>query len=121
MVRTSPILWHPRSPDVTPLDFCMREVILLGPEVQEDGVFHHCNLDIRRYLKNHISHEWIARASPILWHPRSPDVTPLDFCMREVILITLFTVKEYGTYHIYDRELSLLLSQCHWARFIASK
>jgi hypothetical protein len=46
---------------------------------QQDGAPPHFSSDVRQFLDNHFSDRWIGRGGPILWAPRSPDLTPLDF------------------------------------------
>ena len=51
---------------------------------QQDGAPPHWALDVRAYLNNELENYWMGRAAAadgvlLLWPPRSPDLTPLDF------------------------------------------
>ena len=39
----------------------------------------HWGLAVRQFLNDTFPDKWIGRHGPILWPPRSPDITPLDF------------------------------------------
>ena len=50
----------------------------------QDGAPPHFSLVVREYLNEQLTDRWIGRATAadsavILWPPRSPDLTPLDF------------------------------------------
>lgn len=46
----------------------------------QDGAPAHWALTVRAFLNRHFPMRWIGRSSPfIVWPPRSPDLTPLDF------------------------------------------
>lgn len=46
---------------------------------QQDGAPAHFSILVRRYLDIVFPNGWIGRNGPVLWPPRSPDMTPLDF------------------------------------------
>jgi hypothetical protein len=46
---------------------------------QQDGASAHWAHIIRKCLDMHFSGRWVGRDGPILWPPRPPDITPLDF------------------------------------------
>jgi hypothetical protein len=46
---------------------------------QQDGAPAHYLEEVREYINTRFPGRWIARAAPIAWPPRSPDLTPLDF------------------------------------------
>lgn len=46
---------------------------------QQDGAPAHYAVLVRRYLDLVFPNRWIGRCGPILWPPRSPDLTGLDF------------------------------------------
>ena len=51
---------------------------------QQDGTPPHWALDVRAYLNDELANCWVGRAAAaddalLLWPPRSPDLTPLDF------------------------------------------
>ncbi|KAJ4431095.1 hypothetical protein ANN_19690 [Periplaneta americana] len=44
-----------------------------------DGAPAHFSRTALRYLDRRFPDRWICRGGPIAWHPRSPDLNPLDF------------------------------------------
>ncbi|UYV78197.1 hypothetical protein LAZ67_16000433 [Cordylochernes scorpioides] len=76
--------WPSRSPDLTPCDFW-----IWG--------------DVRAYLDQHVSGQWIGRRGPIEFPARSPDLTPLDFFLWG-------TVKD-GVYKRKPRNLDILWNE----------
>lgn len=46
---------------------------------QQDGAPPHFGINVRTYLNNNFANRWIGRGGPVLWPPRSPDLTPLDY------------------------------------------
>ena len=51
---------------------------------QQDGAPPHWALDVRAYLNDELENRWVGRAAAaddalLLWPPRSPDLTPLDY------------------------------------------
>nr|CAI5870216.1 unnamed protein product [Callosobruchus analis] len=46
---------------------------------QQDGAPPHYHRDVRAYLDQNLSGQWIGRRGKIEFPPRSPDLTPLDF------------------------------------------
>ena len=51
---------------------------------QQDRTHPHWALDVRAYLNDELANCWVGRAAAaddalLLWPPRSPDLTPLDF------------------------------------------
>lgn len=46
---------------------------------QQDGAPAHYARLVREYLDLVFPNRWIGRLGPMLWPPRSPDLTPLDF------------------------------------------
>ena len=51
---------------------------------QQDGAPPHWALDVRAYLIDELENRWVGRAGAdddalLLWPPRSPDLTPLDY------------------------------------------
>ena len=46
---------------------------------QHDGAPPHFSANVRALLDARYRNRWIGRGGPILWPPRSPDLTPLDF------------------------------------------
>ena len=48
---------------------------------QQDGAPSHWGLEVREFFNETFPDRWIGRDGPILWPPRSPDITPWDFFM----------------------------------------
>jgi len=48
---------------------------------QHDGAPSHYTRHVMRHLYDTFPNRWIVRGSTINWPPRSPDLTPLDFCL----------------------------------------
>lgn len=46
---------------------------------QLDGAPAHFAAPVRAWLDEEFPNRWIGRNGPVLWPPRSPDLTPLDF------------------------------------------
>jgi len=65
----------PEHPEDVPLD-TKRHMCL-----QHDGSPIHCTRKVTQHLNNTYPNWWIGRGSLIHWPARSPDLTPLDFCL----------------------------------------
>ncbi|CAK9803084.1 hypothetical protein ANTQUA_LOCUS3575 [Anthophora quadrimaculata] len=56
---------------------------------QNDGCPAHQRLTVRNFLNEQFPNRWIGRSGPILWPPRSPDLTPVDYyvwgCMKDLV------------------------------------
>ena len=48
---------------------------------QHHGAPYHYTRHVMRHLNDTFPNRWIGRGSTINWPPRSPDLTPLDFCL----------------------------------------
>lgn len=48
---------------------------------QHDGAPAHFSRAVSVYLNEQFPERWIGRGGPQTWPPRSPDLTPLDFCV----------------------------------------
>jgi len=48
---------------------------------QHDGAPSHYTRHMMQLLNDTFPNRWIGRGSTINWPPRSPDLTPLDFCL----------------------------------------
>lgn len=48
---------------------------------QHDGTPPHFSRAVSTYLNQQFPDKWIGRGGPQSWPPRSPDLTPLDFCV----------------------------------------
>ena len=47
--------------------------------LQQDGAPPHYARLVWEWLDRHFPGQWIGRAGPVDWPPRSPDITPIDF------------------------------------------
>jgi len=48
---------------------------------QHDGAASHYTQHVMQHLNDTFPNRWISCGSTINWPPRSPDLTPLDFCL----------------------------------------
>lgn len=48
---------------------------------QHDGAPAHVTRQVTQYLNTIFPDRWIGRSGPVQWPPRSPDLTPLDYCL----------------------------------------
>ena len=48
---------------------------------QHDGAPSHYTRHVMQHLNDTFPNRWIGHGSTINWPPRSPDLTPLDFCL----------------------------------------
>ena len=48
---------------------------------QHDGAPSHYTRHVMKHLNDIFPNTWIGRGSTINWPPRSPDLTPLEFCL----------------------------------------
>jgi len=48
---------------------------------QHDEAPSHYTRHVMQHLNDAFPNKWIDRGSTINWPPRSPDLTPLDFCL----------------------------------------
>ena len=48
---------------------------------QRDVTTSHYTRHVMQHLNDTFRNRWICRGSTINWPPRSPDLTPLDFCL----------------------------------------
>ena len=46
---------------------------------QQDGAPPYYHHNVRAYLDEHLPNRWIARRGSIEYHPRSPDLAPMNF------------------------------------------
>lgn len=61
------------------LPLIRRNMLLNGGYWMQDGAPPHFAKEIRDFLDQTYPGRWIGRSGPILWPPRSPDMTPCDF------------------------------------------
>ena len=48
---------------------------------QHDGAPPYYTRHVTDYLNESFSNRWLGRGGPAAWPPRSPDLTPLDYCL----------------------------------------
>lgn len=75
-----------------------------------DGAPAHWSGEGMRYLDSHYTGKWIGRNGPVVWPPRSPDLTPAVFTYRP-IWRTLCTPSDVTLGTIYEIPLKLLEPQ----------
>ena len=52
---------------------------------RHDGDLSHHTRHVMQHLNDTFPNRWIGRGSTINWPPRSPDLTPSDFCLLGVM------------------------------------
>jgi len=56
---------------------------------QHDGAPPHSSREVRNFLNHRFPGRWIGRGGPRIWPVRSPDLSPLDYCiwgwMKELV------------------------------------
>jgi hypothetical protein len=70
---------------------------------------HYSNL-VRVALDDKFPDNWIGRNGPILWPPRSQDLTVLDFFFRGYIKNILYAEKIRDLQHLKDRMCAAIFS-----------
>lgn len=60
---------------------------------QHDGAPAHFAREVKQHLDEMFPERWIGRGGPISWPPRSPDLTPLDFCLWGWFKTEVYKVK----------------------------
>ena len=48
---------------------------------QHDGAPSHCTRHVMLHFNDTFPNRWIGRGTTINWPPKSPDLTPLNFCL----------------------------------------
>ena len=71
---------------------------------QHDGAPSHYARHVVQNLNDTFPNRWIGRGITINWPPRSPDLTPLDFCLRIWMKTEVYRRKVYKR----DELLSLI-------------
>ncbi|GJQ84008.1 hypothetical protein Trydic_g10475 [Trypoxylus dichotomus] len=59
-----------------------------------DGTYPHFNRKVRRYLRNLLLKRRITRRGHVYWPPKSPDLNPVNFYLRERIKHLVYWVGE---------------------------
>lgn len=71
---------------------------------QLDGASIHNALTVRQWLDQNYPQKWIGRNSRlILWPPRSPDLTPLDFYLWGTIKAKIYKGRPQNLEELRDR------------------
>lgn len=60
---------------------------------QHDGAPAHFARQVKEHLDERFPGRWIGRGGPISWPPRSPDLTPLDYCLWGWLKDEVYKVK----------------------------
>lgn len=60
---------------------------------QQDGAPPHFARQVTEHLDEVYRGRWIGRNGPILWPPRSPDITPLDFFLWGYLKDIVYTIE----------------------------
>jgi len=90
---------------------------------QNDGAAPHSSRGVTNFLNYRLPGRWIGRCSPHHWPARSPDLSPLDYCVWEWMKELVYSVKvetrdallariSDATDHIRNSELKLLRATC---------
>ena len=69
---------------------------------QQDGAPPHWGLQVRSFLDEQFSGNWIGRSGPISWPARSPDITPLDFYLWGKVKTDVFSRKPQNITQMKD-------------------
>lgn len=67
--------------------------IRAGLIFQHDGAPPHYGRQVKSWLNTNFFNRWIGRNGPILWPPRSPDLTPLDFYLWGRVKAIVYSVR----------------------------
>lgn len=73
---------------------------------QQDGAPAHFLRMVRDYLDLVFPNRWIGRGGPILWPPRSPDLTPLDYFLWGYLKDKVFRTSVTSLREMEDRILA---------------
>ena len=69
----------------------------------QDGAPPHHLLAVRDALNARFPNGWIGREAPILWPPRSPDLTPMDFFLWGYVKNIVYAEKIRDLVHLRER------------------
>lgn len=69
---------------------------------QQDGAPAHYALIVRQFLDANFPDRWLGRCGPLLWAPRSPDLTPLDFFVWGHLKTQVFSRKPQTLQQLKD-------------------
>jgi len=60
---------------------------------QHDGAPPHSSREVRNFLNYHFPGRWFGRGGPHNWPARSPDLSPLDYCVWGWMKELVYSVK----------------------------
>ena len=61
--------------------------------LQHDGAPPHFSCEVKNFLNSHFPGRWIRRGGPHNWPARSPDLSPLDYCVWGWMKELVYSVK----------------------------
>jgi len=61
--------------------------------IQHDGAPPHSSREVRNFLNYRFPGRWIGRGGPHNWPARSPDLSPLDYCIWGWMKELVYSVK----------------------------
>jgi hypothetical protein len=76
-------------------EFVVPQLESLQPTIiyQQDGAPPFWGQAFRQFLSETFPNRWIGRGGPILWPPRSPDITPMDFLLWRYVKDIVYKTK----------------------------
>ena len=74
----------------------------------QDGAPPHFSCFVTDVLNERFPDAWIGRDGPIPWPPRSPDLSPLDFCLWGYFKNIVYAEKIRNIQHLQDRITSAI-------------
>jgi hypothetical protein len=82
---------------------------------QQDGAPPHFHREVTAYL-SHTVPVWIGRGGPVTWPPRSPELTPLYFCLwgyvKDAVYVSPFQQPYTSYVHGSLIQLHKLMQTC---------
>lgn len=79
--------------------------------IQHDGAPAHFHRVVTAHLNQQFPHRWIGRGGPINWPARSPDLTPLDYCiwgwMKDIVYQVRVQTRDELIQRIFDAATSI--------------
>jgi len=60
---------------------------------QHDRAPPHSSREVRNFMNSRFSGQWIGRGGPHNWPARSPELSPLDYCVWEWMKELVYSVK----------------------------
>jgi len=72
---------------------------------QHDGAPPHSSHEVRNFLNYHFPGRWIGRGGPHNWPARSPDLSPLNYCVWGWMKELVYSVKVVTRDELLSRNL----------------